>query len=366
MKRIIFLLTILSGLVFAQASYAYATDWGIALENNSTYVNLQANDSVLNSKLSGTSNFTNHTAAGFVRAWISWDALASYNGSSCVALAPGNIGNGPTGFWQLEAAIRAAQSHNLRTIITVTVDAGYTWNNWAGPPVFSGGVSPTPTDTPNYGSAAQQYDCGIRQIRIALQNDGLWAWNGPQELEPWNEPDINDTTPGAHTTYVPPITAANFYTWANIETNTSNANVIAGVFGHPGDAAYQSSYFSYLYSDLGRWPTSWSVHDYYDINSSVDTGVATQNYAWQFQRDLQNQGIPSSDIWITEAAYNAGLSSNSVTAAQQETAAGKAWSALYNYGPEQHLLWEDVWYSGPKYPGFESSQNSPNATYANM
>lgn len=251
---------------------------------------------------------------------LTWDWFGTWNGSQCVA--PVQAGPGASTFI---SNVTTAEQLGQSPVPVIGQDAGGATNGYVWP---TGAQTPvTPDD--------QQYECGIQFMLQALAAHGLSRAGMP--IEAMNEPD--NTTNGA----IDPTQAAH-YVNDLVAVGGSQLHPIAGVFESPYDPAYANAYASALKAS-GYSATSWAVHDYNDVTATESQTSCSQGNLSAcdhqgistFLTWLQGQGLPTSDVWITEAG-DASFGGAWLTHTRSEEAhTAYDWEQLRSYA--QHIFW---------------------------
>jgi hypothetical protein len=268
----------------------------------------------------------------YARFFVPYDALMSWNGSTCAYSPAETSGVGYQAFQQLVWQVQAAEADHLTPVVAFSNGTG------------AGGI-PTIPD-PGYGTAssapysswtvaAQDYACGVYGIMAAIGSAGL----GPDPVvdwEAWNEPngagEFNGALSGecssssspcggaynsagylcySNDTACGPLEAAELWEIAQALSTgdfaSKSFSIAAMTVSDAQNSPYETSYIAAMQSMTAcasgyycghAGPNVWSIHDYDDPSSGVPAATADIK---RFATTLDSHWAKNQTVWITES-----------------------------------------------------------------
>jgi hypothetical protein len=277
--------------------------------------------------------------ASSVRLWTAWDEFGTQDSQTGDCVAPSSYG--PWAQHLMTAVSDMATTAHKIPLFVISTDAGATPNNQNtlgntysdASPIL--GAQPSPT---NVWPGWDPLSCAVYELLLKYPGAYIEAWNEPEFGCGYCQPP----TPGLDS-----FTAAYYFedmrnavlrtglpahliagTFASAETgegantaeNCSSApDVPANGAKSPG---YEASYICKLRDDWGSavnsYAPSWSFHDYDDVVNGANYGCGSPGGTCNpptplcdgrlclsnFVDLLSSYGLPTNDIWITEAGNN--------------------------------------------------------------
>lgn len=308
------------GVVIALALAALPAAASARVQSNRADLGIEAGGVVPSSSLFST--LVSSAPTRYQRMPLTWDWFGTWNGSQCVA--PTTAGSGASTFI---SNVTTAEQLGETPVPVVGQDAGGATNGYVWP---AGAQTPvTPDD--------QQYECGIQLMLQALATHGLSRAGMP--IEAFNEPDNAtngqvDATQAAH--YV-----------SDLGGFGSQIHPIAGSLQSPyPDQTYANTYANAIKA-TGYAAASWAVHDYNDVIAPSSQSSCSQSNLSAcdhqgistFLSWLQSEGLPTSDVWITEAGDPSAQCCGTwlVHSRSEEAHTAYDWEQLRSYA--KHVFW---------------------------
>ena len=283
----------------------------------------------------------------YARFFISYDALAYWNGSACTWSPAATNGVGVADFDTLAWEVQAAQADGLTPVVAFTNGTGTQVPNNPVPsvpdPSYGGPSGPYVAWT----NAGLDYACGVQAIMRGIGAQGLGT-NPVTDWEAWNEPngatvfngsldnECNTNPDPCGGLYEPaggflcgsdyancgPLEAAELWELAEYEYEATLPNngfeIAALTLSDAGNSVYEDAYISQVgdmnacssgYYCAAYFPTVFSAHDYGDPSSAV---ASAHSEISSFTSNLYSHYSQLYlTVWITEAGTDLNYSATS-------------------------------------------------------
>ena len=388
---------LLTLLAFAALAVA-GCDWGYATVGDPQDYLARAGDPY--AQLLNAHATHEYGQASYVRLWIAWDEFGTQDSRSGNCVAPSSYG--PWAQHVMNAVANMETSTHKIPLFVIWYDAGATpntqntlGNTYSDPSPVGGGL-PSPTHTPGW----DPLSCAVYELLLKYPNAFVEAWNEPEFGCGYCQPRL----PGLDS-----FTAAYYFEdMRNAQLRAGlPAHLIAGAFASAESAegadtqencasapdvaanganspGYEASYICRLKNDWGATVTSyspsWSFHDYDDVINGANYGCGSSGGTCNPPTPLCNgtlcltnfvdlltyYGLPTTDVWITEAGNNSQVSWAKWPGYHNswwDASAGEEFLHLAATNQAAHLFWyEQMGATDPAAgaPGWDGQDTTPS------
>ena len=279
----------------------------------------------------------------YVRLWIAWDEFGTQDSQTGNCVAPSSYG--PWAQHVMNAVSDMVTNTHKIPLFVIWYDAGATPNNqntlgntYSDPSPVGGALPPPTGVSPGW----DPLSCAVYELLLKYPDAFIEAWNEPEYGCGYCQPPLPGLDSFTAAYYFEDMRKAEVLTGmpahliagtfasaesaegADTEENCATAPDVAANGGNsPG---YEASYICRLKDDWGSalngYAPSWSFHDYDDVINGANLGCGSTGGTCNppdpvcnamlcltnFVRLLSYYGLPTNDIWITEAGNNSQVS----------------------------------------------------------